>query len=75
MALVTITYVVCDVCGAPGSEPVEGAISTTHYAEANGFKHSTPSNEYAQGRPRRRRDLCPAHAVPGSSEREPGVSE
>lgn len=57
MALVTLHYVICDVCGKPGNQPVEGKYSARHHAAASGFT----SAESDLGRGRRRRDYCPDH--------------
>lgn len=57
MAIVNLSYVICDVCGTPGSEPVDGSKSARHWASQKGFT-SVRNAGYDR---RRVRDYCPEH--------------
>jgi hypothetical protein len=65
MAILHLSYVICDVCGAPGNEPTEGARSARFHAEASGF--TSISRPHDNGRVHRRWDYCPTHR-PSDSE-------
>lgn len=60
MAIAHLSYVICDICGAPAAQPEDNARRARRAADRAGF--TSIIREHDLGRVKARHDYCPKHA-------------